>query len=176
MAVWNVIDHDEFSGSATEYEKTSIPSSYDHLCFVVSARTDASVWADAVELQFNGDSGSNYGYIGLYTATTTVATASDASHTAIGGNYVNGASAGADYFGTVKIWIPNYANTTHYKQTVGSYRAATGSVTNYQYYIGETSGIWKSSAAINQLNFLVAGGSDNFVQYSTFTLYGINGA
>ena len=174
MACWNVIDHTEFSGSANGYEKTSIPASYDHLYFVASARSDASTYYDFCHFQLNGDTtDSNYHSIFQQTVSSTPACNA--------GAYTWGAqipvpSTLADTFSTVKIWIPNYADTSNFKQALAQSTAPNNSTTDSQWNVAMAANLWKNTAAINAFKFLVYGGSDNMVQYSTFTLYGINGA
>ena len=173
MACWNVIDHQEFSGAAAHYEKTSIPSTYDHLLFMASARTDNSAWYDFVDFEFNGDTGTDYSSIYTQAFDTSMFTnyGTDFTH----GGQVAGGSAGADIFGQVEIWIPNYADTVHHKQAFMKYALPTNSSSNSQWAIGMGSSSWHSTAAINAFKYLVYGGSDDFVQYSTFTLIGIKG-
>tara|TARA_R110002020_G_scaffold473330_1_gene702448 strand:- start:4 stop:534 length:531 start_codon:yes stop_codon:yes gene_type:complete len=175
MAVWNVIDHTEFSGSAVSYDKTSIPASYDHLYFVASARTDVSTYLGSSKLTFNGVGGTSYGVTPVYATTGTPTTDRETGHDCINWIYVTAGSHLADTFGTVKIWIPNYANTSNYKQVLSTWSAPNNSLTNSEWIIGQTAGLFMNTAAINQLTFGENTGN-NFVQYSTFTLYGINGA
>ena len=175
MAVWNVIDHNEFSGSANSYEKTSIPASYDHLYFVASARSDASgAYVDFCNFEFNGDTtASNYSSVFFQAFTGTPASSSGAYSWAA---QIPGPSAVANSFGCCEIWIPNYANSSNHKPVSARSAGPNNSGTDNHFNIGVGATLWKNTAAINAFKFLVHGGSDNMVQYSTFTLYGINGA
>jgi hypothetical protein len=176
MACWNVIDHQEFNGAAAHYEKTSIPSTYDHLLFMASARTDNSAWYDFVEFEFNGDTGTDYSSIftqAFVAGASGVGTSYGTDYTH--GGQVAGGSAGADIFGQVEIWIPNYADTVHHKQAFMKYALPTNSSTDSQWAIGMATSSWHSTAAINAFKYQVYGGTDDFVQYSTFTLIGIKG-
>jgi hypothetical protein len=175
MAVWNVIDHEEFSGSATSYEKTSIPASYDHLYFVASARTDVSTYLGSSKLTFNGIGGTSYDLTTMYATTATPTSGSETSNDCINYIYVAANSVLSDTFGTVEIWVPNYANTSNYKQVLSKWTCPNNSTTNSQWIVGQTAGLFMNTAAINQFTFSENTGG-NFVQYSTFTLYGINGA
>ena len=174
MAVWNVIDHDEFSGTATYWEKTSIGASYDHLCIKTSQRVDAAVYEQSTDLQFNGGGASVYSHTRLEARTTTPASASASGQAQILGPYSTGASALADTFAISTIWIPNYANTSNYKPVIITMALPNNSTTDYQWRIMKTAGLWSSASAIDSIKLLTSGG--NFVQYSSFTLYGINGA
>ena len=174
MAVWNVIDHDEFSGSANGYEKTSIPSSYDHLYFVASARSDASVYFDFCHFQLNGDT-TNGNYASRWVQCETASPTSGSGAYSWGAQ-IPGASALADTFGCCEIWVPNYANTSNYKQAFVRTVSPNNSSSDNQWNVGIAANLWKNTAAVNAFKFLVFGGSDDMVQYSSFTLYGINGA
>tara|TARA_R100001163_G_C4963934_1_gene126604 strand:- start:87 stop:617 length:531 start_codon:yes stop_codon:yes gene_type:complete len=175
MAVWNVIQHTELSGSANYFEKTSISSSYDHLYFLASIRGDVSAYTDWSSFQLNGDTtDSNYDYQYLRADGTGSLSTGFAGYA--WGSYFPAASAGADNFGCVEMWIPNYANSTNKKSVLTRGVAPNDSTTTGQFAIDTAGTLWNNTAAINAFKFMVYGGSDNFVQYSTFTLYGINGA
>jgi len=180
MACWNIIDHNEFSSGANSYTKSSIPSSYDHLCFIASIRTDASgVYTDYCEFYLNNDSTtSKYSQIYMNSGTGSMASSktTSASATLGYGGEVCGASALADTFSTVKMWIPNYADTSNYKQILGQIATPNNDSTNYRWNLYLSSGLFLDTSAIDQFTYMVYGGSDNMVQYSSFTLYGINGA
>ncbi len=180
MACWNIIDHNEFSSGANSYTKSSIPSSYDHLCFIASIRTDASgVYTDYCEFYLNNDSTtSKYSQIYMSSGTGSMGSskATSASATLGYGGEVCGASALADTFSTVKMWIPNYADTSNYKQILGQIATPNNDSTNYRWNLYLSSGLFLDTSAIDQFTYMVYGGSDNMVQYSSFTLYGINGA
>lgn len=180
MPAFTVIDHTELVSGANSYTKSSIPSSYDHLYFVASVRTDGSVYTDYAEFEFNADTTtSNYSYTILTGNTATPASSRGTTAQAISlfGGEVCGASTTADTFSTVKMWIPNYANTTGFKSATISVTTENASTTNYQWGLWQGANLWHSTAAINELKYYVYDiGGDNFVQYSTFTLYGVTGA
>jgi hypothetical protein len=174
MAVFTVIQHDELSGTSSDWEKTSIPSSYDHLYLVVSARSDNATVRTDIIARANGDTGSNYSRTQLYSTTATP-----------GADQTTGSSSLWDFlpcpaanavspaFSTGSVWIPHYANTANFKQflTVGAME--NNSDTNSEWKINVGAQLWSSTAAINQLTLYLQHG--DFVQYSTFTLYGVTG-
>ena len=176
MAVFNLIDHQEFSTGAVQYEKTSIPSSYDHLYFVASTRTDNSgEHQDDVGILLNGQGGTSYGTTSIYAATSTPQAGESSSHSSINQLKTAGPSLLADTFGTFECWIPNYTNTSNFTQILCQMGVTGNDSTDYDWWTGQTSGLFMNTAAINQFTFYTGGG-DDFVQHSTFTLYGINGA
>ena len=175
MAVFTVIDHEELSGTTATYDVTSIPSSYDHLYLVVSARSDnASVRTDIIG-KANGDTGSNYSRTLLYAGTSTVSSSRASGASALWDLLpCPAASALADTFNTGAVWIPNYANTANFKQFLAKSAMENNSTTDWEWKMVTGAHLWSSTAAINQLTLYPQHG--DFVQYSTFTLYGVTGA
>ena len=86
MAVFNLQQHTELSGTAAAFNVTSIPSSYDHLYMVASARTDVSGNLGSCNLTFNGTGGSSYGTTSIYAGTSVPQAGESSSHSAI--NYI----------------------------------------------------------------------------------------
>ena len=179
MPAFTVIDHTELGASASSYDVTSISASYDHLYLEASVRSDqAASYQDFCHFQFNNDTtASNYSSTWL-TASTVGSSApiSNRSTTYTWGGFINGPSALADTFSPVTMWIPNYANTANFKQVLFQSAGPNNSTTNDEWHVGMAASLWQSTAAIDQFTWLPYGGSDNFVQYSTFTLYGVTGA
>ncbi len=177
MACWNVIDHSEFGTSAASYAKGSIPASYDHLYLVASTRTTEPSNLPSVTLQVGNsglDTGSNYSQQRMYASTSTV---SANSHTSADGvKYLRTVPNWftADTFGSMTVWIPNYANTSSYKQIMVHCSAPNMSAATAEWEVLLETSLWQSTSAITDVG-LGAGGY-HFMQYSTFTLYGINGA
>tara|TARA_R100000808_G_scaffold16895_1_gene37758 strand:- start:201 stop:749 length:549 start_codon:yes stop_codon:yes gene_type:complete len=181
MAVWNVIDHTEVGASGiVAYEETSISGSYDHLCLIASARSDtidAGAYVAQSYIQLNGDTGTNYSRVHLNAGSTTAQSGTDTGIAYLSFQYGTcGPSTLADTFGTYELWIPNYANTTGQKQLFSKWSIPNNSTTDWQWYIGHTAGLWASTAAITAIKLYPAHASTKYDQYSTFTLYGINGA
>ena len=174
MAVWNVIDHTELSGTATNWDVTSIGTSYDHLYIVTSQRVDVATIEQSTDMTFNNTGGSNYSYTILEGRTSTPTSGRGSSQARITGPYSSGASATADIFAMSTIWIPQYANTSNYKTCFINSALPNNSNTSYEYRLMQVAGVWKSTLAIDSVKIETSGG--NFVQYSTFTMYGINGA
>lgn len=175
MPAFTVINHTELSGNAASYNVTSIPSSYDHLYLVASTRSDQSGYYENIFLNYNGDTGSNYASTALYAGTSSVGTNRNGGATKIENILVCTASHLADTFSSLTFWIPNYANTTNFKQAFIECPVPNDSTTNNQWYVSIVAGLWSATAAINRLTLTLAGG-DNFVQHSSFTLYGVKGA
>ena len=174
MAAFTVIDHTELGASAASWSKTSIPSSYDHLLIKASVRTDVSAYYNQLSMRFNNSSATDYSRTQLYAETATPASSRASGETAFTGMYVNGASSLADTFSTLTVWIPNYANTANFKQAFAQTSAENASTTGYTWSLGLIAGLWSSTDNIERIR--ITAGTGDWMQYSTFTLYGVTGA
>ena len=126
-------------------------------------------------MNFNNDTGTNYSMTDIQTASGTPSTFSASGQSKIGYPPIPAGSALADTFSATNFWIPDYTSTSKYKQMIIFSGSPNTSTTNSHWEIKQTAGLWRSTAAITEIDFTINGGHD-FVQYSTFTLYGINGA
>jgi len=176
MAAFTVIDHTELGAAASSWDVTSIPSSYDHLLVKVSARSDSSdTYGGEVRVTLNGDTGSNYSGTLLWAYSASVQSTRASSAAYMNYSYVSDASQAAGTFGSATYWIPNYANTANFKQMISSSAAEDTSTTDLDWILAVEAGLWQDTSAVDQIT-LTAGAADDFVQYSTFTLYGVTGA
>ena len=176
MAAYTVIDHTELGAAAASYNVTSIPSSYDHLLLMASVRSDYGSNFVFPLLTFNGDSGTNYSDTELRAiGNATIQSARNNSNAYLQAGTVAGSSVTADTFGIWNCWIPNYADTTGYKAALINSVAENASTGYGTWNVNWTAGLWHSTAAINQITLAVFDAAD-FIQHSTFTLYGVTGA
>tara|TARA_R110002012_G_C11637625_1_gene610339 strand:+ start:1456 stop:1986 length:531 start_codon:yes stop_codon:yes gene_type:complete len=176
MAAWNIIDHTELTGTATTYTKSSIPSSYEHLYFLVSARNNTSSIDINNTFYFNNSTAADYSYTTLFTQLTgtTISAGVSNAQSHIIGVYSAGSTVFNDTFAVTEIWIPNYSNTSNWKQAVIKNVVPNDSTSDYNRRVMNVAGLWQSTAAINRIDLVASSGS--FMAESTFTLYGINGA
>jgi len=127
-----------------------------------------------VDVQFNGDTGTNYSSTGVY------GQASAGSWRTSGADgldrvlLINADGSTADTFGNASIWIPNYANTANFKQVVAGFVTEGATTTNGYWTMGIGAGLWSSTAAITSITIDPQNG--DLMQYSSFTLYGVTGA
>jgi hypothetical protein len=175
MAAFTVIDHTELGAAAASWTEGSIPSSYDHLCLKISARTDQVAVIAGMGMKFNSAT-TNYSETRLTASSATPASSRKTGESIFRawGNAC-GANALADTFSTTTVWIPNYANTANYKPFMSQSAVENNSTTNDNWYLMLGAGLWSDTAAISQIDISLISG-DDFVQYSTFTLYGVTGA
>ena len=153
---------------------SSIPSTFKHLQIRGIARSANAAAAEQGKLQMNGDtSASNYAFHSLK------GNGSAASAEGYGTGVVAGVAgvfritantAGSNIFGVTVVDILDYTNTNKYKTV----RILTGQDQNGSGDIQFNSGLWLNTAAVTSLT-LTMQGSGNFMQYSSFALYGIKG-
>ena len=148
--------------AVSSYTFSSIPATYTDLVLANSIKL--TLTPNAIAIRFNSDTTTNYSYTYL---------AGDGSAASSGrGTSANGMQL--DYitttanFGSGRINVFNYANTTTYKTVVSRQDYAPAYVTAYV-------GLWrKTPEAITSITIYPVGG--NFEVGSTFTLYGIKAA
>ena len=178
MAVFTVIDHTELTGTTVAWAEASISSSYDHLLLMASIRGAESTWWNNLWIRVgNGslDTGANYTYTNL----TNVNSSDPISGRATGqtkwaGQYIGSGSTIGNMFGTVEIWIPNYANTDNFKQAIIKAYTGTTSTTTTESNMTLVAAMWNSTSAITDLE--LSEPNVGMAQYSSFTLYGVKGA
>lgn len=149
---------------------TSIAGSYNDLILVGIVRgTDAGV-TDTLKMQFNADTGSNYGSQNLQgTAAAASATESN-SGAQISSATMPAAGEAASYFLFFEMLIPGYASTSWYKHVLIHHARGTGITTGLR-FVNQRMGLWNSTAAITQITF--SGFSTaNLKTGSTVRLYG----
>lgn len=177
MATFTVIDHEELTGDVATWTSATIPASYDHLYLTISARGDlaGSNYYVYLDVQFNGDTGTNYGSSVLWTGDTSPGAGEETGASGMDRLIlINSDATLADSFGTASIWVPNYANTTDWKTALGQFFIENNTTTNSEWLQGLGVGLWESTAAITSIT--IDPKNDGLMQYSSFTLYGIKGA
>jgi len=176
MAVFTVIDHEEFTGATSYWEHTGIPTTYDHLLLMVSGRSDSAGVGRYGTLQFGDgsvDTGSNYSTTSLMARTATPVSERNAE-AFIRCFYANDDNDTADTFSIIKAWIPNYANTANFKPAIIQAAAENASTSDNTWGLGLNAGLWSSTDNIERIRLSLSAG--DWMQYSTFTLYGVTGA
>lgn len=159
------------SGGTSAIMFSGIPSTYTDL-EIRAILKDTNTGADSQGLlmQYNGDSGANYSFHRLTGDGSSASAGSGTSQTSITVGGIIRSSSSASMFSSFIMTIKDYSNTSKNKtnrQILGwdTNNTTTGS-------IGEWSGAWYSTAAINSITFTIAG-SESFAQYSSISLYGV---
>lgn len=158
------------SGTASTITFSSIPNTYKHLQIRFTGRMAYSNTGLGLQMQFNGDTGSNYywhalegGYGSVYAAE------SGAGSTVLRPGWILGATADANAFTPAIVDILDYASSSKNK----TIRSFTGIATTAPApRVTLQSGVWFNTTAVSSISFSTAG---NFVTGSRFSLYGIKG-
>lgn len=157
------------AGGAASISFTGIPSTYQHLQVRFIARTTYNNSGNTVNLYytFNSAGGTPYSQHTLRgDGANTFASGSASQGAMYPGAGVADAGAGSNIFGTGVLDVLDYANTNKNKTA----RVLNGTDRNGGGQIVFSSGAWYSTAAVNNLTLTSDG---NFVEYSSFALYGI---
>jgi len=153
------------SGGAATVTFAGIPAGYKHLQIRgIAKETGTSGGFNNMNIYFNADNaGTSYAIhsvSGDGASAFAQATASRAKAL-----IYNGLSQTTNIFAGSVIDILDYANTNKHK----TLRALAGVDFNGSGRLGLTSGLWQSTSAINSITLE----GSSFVQYSSFTLYGV---
>jgi hypothetical protein len=155
------------SGSTGAVYFTNIPQNYTDLIIKVSARSDAAQSFQNLDMVINGGGGTYVAEKRLGAS----GSGSPYSDSFTNMSVVNfwesdtAASNTASVFSNVEIYIPNYSGNT-FKQ-ISTDAVAENNATDGRQRLFAS--IWQNTSPITSLQF----NGYNFVQYSTFTLYGV---
>ena len=151
------------STTASTVTFSSIPSGYTDLILVWAGT--ATTGGEA-KLRFNGDTNTNYSYTALSGNGTSALSSRGSSQNIM---FLTTYGTPSTTEGNFILQIQNYSNTTTNKTVlVRGNRITSGFGPDAQV------GLWRSTAAINQIDLTV--GSTTWAVGSTFTLYGIAAA
>ena len=155
--------------AASSIQFSSISQDYKHLQLRCLTKTSASGAPYAMQIRFNGDTGTNYAYhrlIGSGSAASAVGTTGAAQASL---NYMPTATETSVFAGGV-VDILDYTNTNKYTvhRTLGGYDA------NGSGYVTFFSGVWLNTAAVTSITVISESGT-NLATGSTIALYGIKG-
>ena len=145
-------------------------SNYSHLQIRVTARTTTATSFDALSLQFNGDTSTVYTLHTLYGNGSSATAFANASSAEAYLDKAAGASLASNIFGVMIGDILDYNSTTKFKTT----RSLGGVDANGSGVVHLTSGLWRSTNAINSIKLYAANGG-NLAQYTNISLYGVKG-
>ena len=163
------------TGSAGNIVFNSIPGTYSALQIRANARdtyNDGSSILLDLQMQFNGDTGSNYTKHFLTGNGSSASASGGTSRTTMEVAALPSATATTSMMSGVLINIQDYASTTKYK-TVRSFSGMDGNAANTQYVVTLRSNLWLSTSAITSITLIPA---TAFTTSTTFALYGIKGA
>lgn len=163
------------TGSAGNIVFNSIPSTYSALQIRAIARdtyNDGSSILLDLQMQFNGDTGSNYTKHLLTGNGSSASASGGASRTTMEIAALPSATATSSMMSGMVLDIQDYASTSKYK-TVRSFSGMDGNAANTQYVVTLRSSLWMSTSAVTSITLIPA---TAFTTSTTFALYGIKGA
>jgi len=151
-------------GSATtSVTFSSISGSYTDLVLVVSIQ--GTNVTDSVNIEFNSDTTTKYSYTRLQ-ATSSAGSSRYTTQASLQiGDY---APDSGSTFSAIITQIPNYSNSTTFKNTISRTNMATD-------WTAAIVGLYQSTSAITSI-LIRMGATTNIKSGSTFTLYGIKAA
>lgn len=172
MATYTLISSNTLSTTATSITFSSIPSTYTDLVIRWSARYN-NANLDST-MQFNGDTGANYGRTELTSTGGTASSSVSSSATNLLQSGTTVRSAGtANAFSNTEVYISNYLSSV--KKTSGSYQVAEdNSSAAYYAQITIDANLWQGTSAITSI--VIDGYGSSFISGSSFYLYGISNA
>jgi hypothetical protein len=142
----------------------TLPVGFTNAAISLVGRGTAAVESNALQLTFNGDSGTNYDIESLTAGGAAVAGAATLGATSMFVGSLNGANATVNYPSQVDIRIGNYPDTVFYKSVLSFYNVRSSSSSA----LGFISGIWKTASSITTATFTLAAG--NFLAGTKATL------
>ena len=147
------------TGSNSIITFSSIPSTYTDLVLIIGG--GCTLTSVVSQLQFNGDTGSNYSWTALYGNGSSAASAR-ASNTTTAGNCISTSAS------TTTIYnIMNYSNSTTYKTVLGRGNSLDA-------IVDSRCSLWRNTAVINRVD--VSFNYGYFASGTVVTLYGIASA
>ncbi len=163
------------TGSSNTITFSSIPSTYQHLQIraIVKNTNSAAIGTASLMMRLNSDASALYAQHYLRGDGAAISASGFKDQTTIycGECETGGEASIANRMGAAIIDIHDYASTSKTK-TVRCFSGAD--LNSTQGYINLTSGLWRSTAAVNSITFIA--GSNNFNSQTVFALYGIKGA
>lgn len=144
----------------------SVPSGFNYLQGVFTARKNSGGGGAFCWMQFNGDTSAHYQWQNLVDTTASTSGASLVTIMQVG--LCAGASDTANYFATGTFTIGN-ASSTAVAKSYTSNSGLTCSTTTY--YTSIHGGVWNQTSAITSVTLMPDAGS--FIAGSSFSLYGV---
>lgn len=156
------------TGSSATITFSSIPNTYKHLQIrAIATGVDNAGGSGNISMRVNSDSTSNYNRHALYGNGSTVTATGAAASSITVSNWGN--TMALSYPTALIIDVIDYADTSKNK-TIRSFSGidSNGTLTGE---INLSSGLWRSTSAINSISLISAG----YYSGTTFALYGIKG-
>jgi hypothetical protein len=158
------------TGNQLQIDFTSIPQTNAHLQLRILCRNTEATTDSQTTFRFNDDSGANYSSHYARGDGGSVSSGSSISATKGYLGWNTGSSSLSNNFGVYVVDILDYANTNKNKTT----RSINGYDNNGSGNVWFVSSNWRSTSAITKISLTGDNQAGrNFVQYSSFALYGV---
>jgi hypothetical protein len=154
------------SGGSAFMSFTSIPATYTDLMIKASIRGASNDFADQVRMKINGVSATDASF-NQRVLRQNQGTVDSYNQVCNQIGYAPAATATGSVFGSLDVYIPNYAGSNY--KSISSDSVMENNSTSIYNTLPAT--LWSNTAAITSLDLFCLQG--NCVQYSTATLYGI---
>ena len=165
-----LIDSTTFSNTLTNYTVSTISGTHKNLLIIGSGLQTSAASSGPIELQFNGDTGSNYSYYGIRNIAGTISSDFAVSYSSIQTGIVFALTGdSAARFGGFQMFINNYASTSLYRTYQNNAFAGAGGANHVNQYAGAYN---DNTTAITSIKFTNATGG-NF-KAGTIQIYGVN--
>ena len=152
------------SGGAANIEFTSIPATYTNLVLKLSLRSNRAATFDNTQIEINSSTANMTSRL----LTGNGSTASSGNTTTFYVGDIPAASATSNTFANQEVYLPNYAGSSN-KSASSDSVAENNATAGFNQLAAN---LWSQTAAITSLK-MYSGNTENFVEYSTATLYGI---
>lgn len=146
---------------------SSIPNTYTDLKVLCTSRLDNL--SGNYGIRFNGDTGANYNWRYLAGQGASVSSGLLSNNTEGVFGQCDGTAETSNTFSISELYIPNYASSNQ-KSFLADGIRENNATTAVQIF---DAGLWTGTAAITSMTIRPYAGNGNFVQYSSFYLYGI---
>ena len=167
-STYTLISSQVLASSAASVTFSSIPATYTDLVLRMSARSSTSATVDGIDWYINTTSINASSYTTLQGNGASVTSVRSGGFSNAAQNSIDAATSTANTFGSVEIYLPNYAGTT--TKPSSSFAAAENNTTTA--YIVAQAYFYNNTTAVSSLIFYPSTYT-NFVTGSSFYLYGI---
>jgi hypothetical protein len=152
------------AGGSSTITFSSIPQTYTDLVIKISARNNDTTGAGNILLGING---STTNYSNIFIQGNGSGASSNSVAQMVGDMDTNAETANT--FNNIDVYIPNYTSS-NYKSFASDSVMENNATTAYQML---TANLWANTSAITSITLTNRTGGKSFLQYSTFTLYGV---
>ena len=164
---YQLIQSYTLASAASSITFSNIPQNFTDLKILLSVRASSASGNSNCFIYLNGVTGTSYTQRRMFGDGSSTGSDVQTSYPWVDmTNAIPNATYTANTFANAEIYIPNYTSS-NFKSLSVDFVGENNATTSYQYF---TAGLFSNTSAITSL---VIDGTDNFVQYSTATLYGI---